>query len=314
MTASTAKVGDIELCFEEFGNPADPAVLLIMGIGAQMVFWRTEFCQQLAGQGYRVIRFDNRDCGLSTKLDGVRAGGGALIPTMAKFLAGVKITDTAYTLVDMAADAAGLLDHLGIEQAHIVGASMGGMIAQVFAAEHPDRTQTVTIIMSSNNQPFLPPPGPRQLMALLKPPPAGATREEIIANSVQVGRTIGSPKYRQSQAKSYLHAAEYYDRSYYPKGFARQFAAIMGTGNLAPFDNRITSPALVLHGRADKLMRPSGARAIARAIPGARLALIDGMGHDLPEPLWGRVIAKLTENFARSERAQDETESEAAGR
>ncbi|MEC4834818.1 alpha/beta fold hydrolase [Mycobacteroides chelonae] len=176
MTASTAKVGDIELCFEEFGNPADPAVLLIMGIGAQMVFWRTEFCQQLAGQGYRVIRFDNRDCGLSTKLDGVRAGGGALIPTMAKFLAGVKITDTAYTLVDMAADAAGLLDHLGIEQAHIVGASMGGMIAQVFAAEHPDRTQTVTIIMSSNNQPFLPPPGPRQLMALLKPrrpaPPA----------------------------------------------------------------------------------------------------------------------------------------------
>ncbi|SHO89646.1 Probable lipase/esterase LipG [Mycobacteroides abscessus subsp. bolletii] len=314
MTASTATVGDIELCYEEFGNPADPAVLLIMGIGAQMVFWRPEFCQQLADQGHRVIRFDNRDCGLSTKLDGVRAGGGSLIPSMAKFLAGVKITGTAYTLVDMAGDAAGLLDHLGIEQAHIVGASMGGMIAQVFAAEHPDRTATVSIIMSSNNQPFLPPPGPRQLMVLLKPPPEGASREQIIANSVQVGRIIGSPKYRQSPSKSYLHAAEYYDRSYYPKGFSRQFAAIMGTGSLAPFDNRITAPALVLHGKADKLMRPSGARAIARAIPGSRLALIDGMGHDLPEPLWNHIITKLTENFARSEPAAETPESEAAGR
>ena len=244
----------------------------------------------------------------------MRAGGGPLLPSMAKFLAGVKIIGTAYTLVDMAGDAAGLLDHLGIEQAHIVGASMGGMIAQVFAAEHPERTATVTIIMSSNNQPFLPPPGPRQLMALLKPPPVGATREQVIANSVQVGRIIGSPKFRQSESKSYLHAAEYYDRSYYPKGFSRQFAAIMGTGSLVPFDNRIAAPALVLHGRADKLMRPSGARAIARAIPGARLALIDGMGHDLPEPLWSRIITKLTETFARSEPAEDESESEAAGR
>lgn len=314
MAASTATVGEIELCYEEFGNPADPAVLLIMGIGAQMVFWRPEFCQQIADQGYRVIRFDNRDCGLSTKLDGMRAGGGSLLPSMAKFLAGVKITGTAYTLVDMAGDAAGLLDHLGIDRAHIVGASMGGMIAQVFAAEHPDRTATVTIIMSSNNQPFLPPPGPNQLMALLKAPPADATREEIIANSVRVGRIIGSPKYRQSQAKSYKHAAEYYDRSHYPKGFTRQFAAIMGTGSLAPFDNRIIAPALVLHGKADKLMRPSGARAIARAIPGARLALIDGMGHDLPELLWSRIVAKLTENFARSEPAEDAPEAEAAGR
>lgn len=306
-----APVGEIELCYEEFGHPNDPAVLLIMGIGAQMVFWRTDFCQQLAEKGYRVIRFDNRDCGLSTKLEGVHAGGGALIPSMAKFLAGIQVSGTAYTLVDMADDAAGVLDHLGIERAHVVGASMGGMIAQVFAAEHAHRAATATIIMSSNNRPFLPPPGPRQLLALLTPPPANATREQIIDASVKVGGIIGSPgKYRQSAEKARRHAAEYYDRSYYPKGFARQFAAIMGSGSLVPFNNRTTAPTLVLHGAADKLMRPSGARAIARAIPAAQLALIDGMGHDLPEPLWGQVIGKLTETFARSER--NNTEDQAA--
>ncbi|MFW0789711.1 alpha/beta fold hydrolase [Gordonia sp. CPCC 205333] len=298
--ANFATVGDLKICYDEFGDVDDPAVLLIMGIGAQMVFWRNEFCQQVADQGFRVIRFDNRDSGLSTKLDGVRAGGGSMLANMTRYYLGRPTAGTAYTLTEMADDAAGVLDHLGVAQAHIVGASMGGMIAQVFAAEHAERTRTLTVIMSSNNQGFLAPPGPKQLVALLKPPPKGASREEIIANTVRVGDIIGSPVHRPAPDKALAHATEYYDRSYYPIGFARQFAAIMGTGRLVPFDNRITAPTLVLHGADDKLMRPSGARAIARAIKGARFTLVNGMGHDLPEPLWDSIVSDLTANFARA--------------
>ncbi|GAB20233.1 putative esterase [Gordonia effusa NBRC 100432] len=297
--ANFATVGDLKICYDEFGDVDDPAVLLIMGIGAQMVFWRSEFCQQLADQGYRVIRFDNRDSGLSSKLDGVRAGGGSMVGNMTRYYLGRPTANTAYTLIDMADDAAGVLDHLGVTSAHIVGASMGGMIAQVFAAEHPDRTRTLTVIMSSSNKGFLAPPGPKQLVALLKPPPRGSSREEIIANTVSVGDIIGSPVHRPAPEVALAHATEYYDRSYYPIGFARQFAAIMGTGSLTPFDNRITAPTLVLHGAQDKLMRPSGARSIADAIDDAQFTLVDGMGHDLPEPLWDRIIGDLTANFRR---------------
>ncbi|ALG83629.1 alpha/beta fold hydrolase [Gordonia phthalatica] len=300
MTTSTgtARVGELDLCFEEFGDPNDPAVLLIMGLGAQMVFWRTEFCEQIAAAGYHVIRFDNRDCGLSSKLDGVRTGLTSLPLAMLRFEFGRATSGTAYTMTELADDAAGVLDHLGIDRAHIVGASMGGMIAQVFVAEHAHRTLSATVIMSSNNRPLLPPPGPRQLLALLKPQPAHATREELIEVALERGAVIGSRSYPAAADVARAHAAEYFDRSHYPAGFARQFAAILGTGSLVRFDQRILAPTLVMHGSEDRLMRLTGAKAVAKSVPGARLTVIDGMAHDLPRVLWDEIIGELTQHFA----------------
>ncbi|MBM7367965.1 alpha/beta fold hydrolase [Gordonia hydrophobica] len=296
----TARSGDLQICFEEFGDPDDPAVLLIMGVGAQMVFWRTEFCEQIAAVGYRVIRFDNRDSGLSSKLHGVAAGGGPILWSLLRFFVGQAVPGCAYTLREMADDAAAVLDHLGLERAHIVGASMGGMIAQVFASEHADRTRSATIIMSSNNRAFLPPPGPRQLVALLKPPPRGATREQMIDVNLERATVIGSRSYPADPAVARQHAAEYFDRSYYPIGFARQFAAILGTGSLVGYDETIAAPTLVLHGSEDKLMRLTGAKAVAKAVRGARLVVVDGMAHDLPRPLWDQIVGELTAHFGHA--------------
>lgn len=290
----TATHGDIEIAYEDMGNPDDPAVLLIMGLGAQLLLWRKGFCEKLVDQGLRVIRYDNRDIGLSSKLPGARSG--APLPTrMARSFLGLK-SPAGYTLEDMADDAGALLDHLGIEQAHVVGASMGGMIAQVFAARHTHRTRSLGVIFSSNNQAMLPPPGPKQLLALLTKP-KDSSREGIIENSVRVLSIIGSPGYPTPEDKSRADAAEGYDRSYYPAGVGRQFAAIMGSGSLRHYDRQITAPTVVIHGKADKLMRPSGGRAIARAIPGARLVLFDGMAHDLPEALWDDIVGELKSNF-----------------
>ena len=300
--SGTALSGDVELHYEDMGDPSDPPVLLIMGLGAQMLLWRNEFCEQLAGHGLRVIRFDNRDVGLSTK-SGRHQPGQPLVARLARSWLGLP-SKAAYTLEDMADDAAALLDHLGIEQAHIVGASMGGMIAQVFAARFAERTKTLAIIFSSNNQRALPPPGPRQLLALLKGPDPKSPRDVIIDNSVRVGKIIGSPQYPTPDDEARADAAESYDRNYHPRGIAQQFSAILGSGSLLPYDRRIVAPTVVIHGRADKLMRPSGGRAIARAIDGARLVLVDGMGHDLPKQLWGRVIDELTSNIAAAGRSQ----------
>nr|WP_090279198.1 alpha/beta hydrolase [Mycolicibacterium komanii]CRL75005.1 alpha/beta hydrolase [Mycolicibacterium komanii] len=290
-----AKSGDLDIHYEDMGDPGDPAVLLIMGLGAQLLLWRKDFCERLIDQGLRVIRYDNRDVGLSSKLHGVRAGG-PLVPRMLRSLLGLR-SPAGYTLEDMADDAAALLDHLDIDRAHIVGASMGGMIAQVFAARHKPRTQTVAIIFSSNNQALLPPPGPRQLLAILQRP-KGSTREAVIDNAVRVSKIIGSPGFPASEERLRADAIEGYDRSYYPAGIGRHFAAILGSGSLRPYDREITAPTVVLHGKADKLMRPSGGQAIAKAIANARLVLFDGMGHELPEPLWDDIIGELKTNFA----------------
>jgi len=193
-----------------------------------------------------------------------------------------------------------VLDHLGITHAHIVGASMGGMIAQVFAGRFPKRARSLAILFSSNNRPFLPPPAPRALLALLKGPPPGSPREVIVDNAVRVTNIIGSPRYRAPEEQVRAEAAEGYDRNYHPQGIARQFGAILGTGSLRGYNRRIDAPTVVIHGRADKLMRPSGGRAVARAIDGARLVLFDGMGHDLPQQLWDRLIGVLTGNFAEA--------------
>lgn len=296
--SGTARSGDLELHYDEFGDPQDPAVLMIMGLGAQMVYWREDFVRTIADAGYRVIRFDNRDIGLTTKLDGARVGGPALPLKLGYSLLGRPVGGAPYDLTDMAEDARAVLDHLEIGRAHIVGASMGGMITQVFAAEHADRVDTATIIMSSNNKAFLPPPGPKQMRALITPPPKGAGREKIIEHTTRLQGIIGSPVHPPRPEVAREHSREYFDRSYYPAGMVRQFAAILGTGSLVEYNKRTTAPTLVLHGTHDKLMRPSGARAIADAIPGARLAMIDGMAHDLPEPLWGQIVGELTTHFS----------------
>jgi pimeloyl-ACP methyl ester carboxylesterase len=290
-----ATSGDLKLYYEDMGDIDDPPVLLIMGLGAQLLLWRTAFCERLVGRGLRVIRYDNRDVGLSSKTQR-RSSGQPLVTRLVRSFLGLP-SKAAYKLEDMADDAAAVLDHLGIERAHIVGASMGGMIAQIFAGRFQERTKTLAIIFSSNNSAFLPPPGPRQLLALIKGPAPSSPRDVIIDNAVRVSKIIGSPRYLASEEQLRAEAIESYERSYYPWGVARHFDAVLGSGSLRRYNRQTTAPTVVIHGRADKLMRPSGGRAVTRAIEGARLVTYDGMGHDLPQQLWDQVIGVLAKNF-----------------
>src|SRR6476659_1328911 len=289
--------GDIEIYYEDMGDHNNPAVLLIMGLGAQLLLWRKEFCEKLVDQVLCVMCDDNRDVGLSTKVTG-RHTGVPLAPRMVRSFLGLR-SPAVYTLEDVADDAAALLDHLKIDTAHIVGASTGGMIAQIFAARHKVRTKPLAIIFSSNNQALLPPPGPRQLLAILQKP-KGATREAIVENAVRVTRITGSPGYPAPEERIRADAIEGYDRSYYPAGVGRHFAAVLGSGSLLGYNRQISVPTVVIHGKADKLMRPFGGRAIARAIKGARLVLFDGMGHDLPRELWDDIVGELKTTFAEA--------------
>jgi pimeloyl-ACP methyl ester carboxylesterase len=299
---SRSRSGDLKLHYEDMGDIDDPPVLLIMGLGAQMVLWRTEFCERLVRQGLRVIRYDNRDIGLSSKIE-PHSSGQPLVTRLIRSWLGLP-SKAAYTLEDMADDAAALLDHLDITTAHVIGASMGGMIAQIVAARFAERTKSLGVIFSSNNRAFLPPPAPRALLALIQGPPPDAPRDVIVDNAVRVSKVIGSPGYPMPDEDVRADAAESYDRNHNPWGVARQFSAILGSGSLLHHDRRIIAPTVVIHGRADKLMRPTGGRSIARAIQGARLVLIDGMGHDLPKELWDQVIVELTSHFAGSGQAQ----------
>jgi pimeloyl-ACP methyl ester carboxylesterase len=292
----------VELYYEDMGDPGDPAVLLIMGLGSQLLLWRSAFCEKLAGQGLRVIRYDNRDVGLSSKSDRARSGGPMIVP-MVRFWLGLR-NSSDYTLEDMADDAAAILDHLDIEHAHIVGASMGGMIAQVFAARFRERTRSLAIIFSSNNQRFLPPPAPRALMSILTGPSPKSPRDVIIDNVVRVSKIIGSPDYPTPEEQVRDDAIAGYERCFYPWGVSQHFSAIVGSGSLLHYDRQITAPTVVIHGSADKLQRPAGGRAIARAIRGARLVMVRGMGHDLPEQLWDRIIGELTGNFVKADANQ----------
>ncbi|GFG73159.1 alpha/beta fold hydrolase [Mycobacterium botniense] len=293
-----ARNGAVQLYYEDMGEPDRSAVLLIMGLGAQLLLWPTGFCEKLIGQGLRVIRYDNRDVGLSSKTE-YRGRIGPLVPRLIRSWLGLP-SPAIYSLEDMAQDAAAVLDHLGIGAAHIVGASMGGMIAQIFAARFPQRTRSLAVIFSSNNRPLLPPPHPRALAAIITGPPPGSPREVIVDNAVRVSKIIGGPRYPKPEAQVRREAAQSYDRSYHPWGITRHFDAVLGSGSLARYDRQITAPTVVIHGRADKLMRPSGGRAIARAIRGARLVLVDGMGHELPEQLWDLVVGELKRNFAEA--------------
>jgi pimeloyl-ACP methyl ester carboxylesterase len=293
----TARSGDLDIYYEDMGDPDDPPVLLIMGLGAQLLLWRQGFCERLVDQGLRVIRYDNRDVGLSSKVEG-RHTGAKLAPRLVRSYLG-RSSEAVYTLEDMADDAVALLDRLKIDTAHIVGGSMGGMIAQIFAARHRDRTKTLAVIFSSNNQPLLPPPGLKQLQAITTRP-KDTSRDGIIANAVRVAGIIGSPGYPTPEETVRANAVEGYERSYYPAGVARHVGAVLGSGSLLRYDKQITVPTVVIHGRADKLMRPSGGRAVAKAIRNARFVTFDGMAHDLPEPLWDDIVGELKTTFAEA--------------
>jgi pimeloyl-ACP methyl ester carboxylesterase len=296
MNEEFAPLGEVELCYERFGDPAAPAVLLIMGLGTQMIAWHEDFCGMLVDRGFHVIRFDNRDCGRSTWFDSVPP------PGMLELLRR-KPRRPAYTLDDMADDAAGLLDHLEIERAHIVGVSMGGMIAQVLAGRHRDRVHSLVSIMASVGSRWSGQPAFRAYPLLLRPLPRH--REAYIKAAEKVFRVIGSPGFPRDEAHIRELLGRSWERGLTAAGTGRQMAAILASGNRTSALRRITAPTLVIHGTADKLVSVSGGRATARAIPGARLMLIEGMGHDLPRGAWPRLVDGIaaTANAATRERA-----------
>lgn len=290
MAEQFCRAGDIELCYETYGDPSDPALLLIMGLGTQMVAWRPDFCEQLAGNGFHVVRFDNRDIGRSTKVEGPP-------PTVAQLLrrsprAGV------YRLSDMAEDAIGLLDHLGVQAAHVVGASMGGMIAQTMAARHPERVLSLASIMSTTGNRWKGQPHLKLYPLFLRRSPTD--RDAFIAHIGRVFAAIGSPGFDRDEDEIKAIAAESFDRDRDPAGGARQLGAIVASGDRTTEVRRITAPTVVIHGTRDVLVRPSGGRATAAAIPGAKLVLIDGMGHDLPRAVWPRIVEAVVENTRRA--------------
>ena len=287
----------MELCYEPFGDPDRPAVLLVMGLGTQMLGWHADFCAELADRGFFVIRYDNRDVGRSTHLDGAPA------PTPAEILTR-RISRPAYVLGDMAADGVGLLDELGIDSAHVVGASMGGMIGQTIAAEHGDRVLSLVSIMSSTGSRWSGQPAPRILPVFLQKP--AKTKEDYQDRLVKLFALIGSPDFERDPAELREMAGVAWERGVDPAGFARQLGAIIASGHRAADLRRITAPTLVIHGKADRLVRPSGGRATARAIPGARLELIDGMGHDLPRGVWPRLLDGIEATAERAHRPAPE--------
>ena len=287
----TAPANGIEIAYEAFGDPADPAVLLIMGLGVQMLGWDAEFCELLAGRGFCAVRFDNRDVGRSTKIEGGQR------PDLIAAAMG-DASSASYTLDEMADDCAGLLDHRGVEAAHVVGASQGGMIAQTLAIRQPRRVLSLVSIMSSTGELSVGQPHPEALPAHLTRPPAD--RDGYAEFVVRAWRVIGSPEFEADEEKLRERARASFDRGYYPEGTARQLVAILASGDRTEALRRLEVPAVVIHGTDDALIDVSGGKATAAAIPGAELELIEGMGHDLPPPLWPRLAEAMAAHVERA--------------
>ncbi len=281
----TAHVNGIDVEYVMEGDPADPPLLLVMGLGAQLVAWPDSFVQGLRDRGYFIVRFDNRDSGLSTKWEGM--------PDIVSLLSGDSTT-APYTVEDMADDAAALLAQLGITKAHVVGVSMGGMITQALVIRHPDHFLSAASIMSTTGDRSVGAPTTDAMNALLRP--MATSRDEAIAASLAGSKVIGSPKYPTDEATLRQRAGAAYDRSYCPEGTARQLGAILGSPDRTEGLRGVHMPFLVLHGEDDPLVTLSGGQATAAAVPGAKLVTIPGMGHDLPEALWGQITDAIVAN------------------
>jgi pimeloyl-ACP methyl ester carboxylesterase len=281
----------IQIEYETFGDSTNPPLLLIMGLGAQMILWDEEFCEQIAARGFYVIRFDNRDAGLSTHFHD------APLPDLPAAMTGDS-SSASYTLSDMAADAAGLLDALGLSAAHIVGASMGGMIAQSFAIEHPDKTLSLCSIMSTTGDTAVGQPDPEALEMLMATPPQ--TVEEAADTAVLAAKIIGGKRYPVDEERVRARAVEGWNRDHDALGFGRQLVGIMASGDRTPGLAGVRVPTLVIHGLDDPLVTPSGGESTAKAVPGARLLNVEGMGHDLPIPLWPGIIDAIVENAEKA--------------
>jgi len=287
---STAKIDGIELVYDTFGDSSHPPLLLIMGLGGQMISWEDDLCAQLAARGYWVIRFDNRDVGLSTKFD--QADTPNLFALMQSFVQKDPI-HAPYTLRDMAKDAVGLLEALGIQAAHVVGVSMGGMIAQMLAIYHPGHVSSLTSIMSTTGHPDLPLPKPEAIALLTRPTPTD--RDGYIEVSLRDMRFLnGDLPLDEQRARE--HAAKDYDRGLCPAGFNRQLAAILASGSRREALHSVRIPTLVIHGKVDPLVPVEGGIDTAQSIPGAKLLIIEGMGHSLPPVIWPNVIEAIAEH------------------
>ncbi|MCU0271144.1 MAG: alpha/beta fold hydrolase [Acidimicrobiales bacterium] len=272
-----ASANGVELEYECLGDPADPTLLLVNGLGAQLVSWEDEFLHGLLDRGFRVVRFDNRDAGRSTWFDG---------------------RDDSYALADMAADAAGLLDALEVPAAHVFGTSMGGMIAQQLCIDHPERVRSLTSVMSTTGDPDVGQPAPGVLEQLVQPVPRA--REAYLDRTVAAARGYCSPEWFDADRARARFAREY-DRAFHPEGTVRQFLAIATSGSRSDALRAVRVPTLVIHGDADALVDVSGGRRTAEVVPGAELMVCEGMGHDLPTVLWGRIIEAVTLLAARAE-------------
>jgi pimeloyl-ACP methyl ester carboxylesterase len=265
----------IDIAYERLGDPRAPTVLMIMGLGSQLIGWPDELCAALIARGLHLIRFDNRDVGQSTHM-----------------------TNASYRMSDMAADAVGLLDALGLPSAHVVGASMGGFIAQTIAIEHPERVRSLTSIMSSTGDRSVGQPHPEALRLFTLPPVTA--REDVVRRMQDVFRVIGSPGFPIDLDAIGDRAGRAFDRAYDPLGMARQGMAVLASGDRTPRLRALAVPTLVIHGAADRMVDVSGGRATAAAIPGAELIVIDGMGHDLPRALWPQLVTKIAELVQRA--------------
>ena len=286
-----ANANGIEICYDIFGHADGEPLVLIMGLSAQMVLWDDEFCQQLATRGFRVIRFDNRDIGQSTKMSGGKRITAMDILKLRFF--GI-LPSATYTLRDMANDTTGLMDALGIRSAHIVGASMGGAIAQVIAIHSPERVRSLTSIMSTTGNLKLPQPKREAMTLLMAPPPK--TKDEYIALFARNWKILRQGSFPQDEAKDRDRAERCYARGLNPAGVGRQFRAILASGARNKALAGVKVPSLVIHGTVDPLVRPEAGRDTANAIPGAKLVMVEGMGHALPIPMWPQVIGAIAEH------------------
>jgi pimeloyl-ACP methyl ester carboxylesterase len=290
MTDQFASVGELDIAYQTLGDPADAPLLLVMGLGMHLIHWDLELCRQLADRGFHVIRYDNRDAGRSTKID-------APVPNLVRAMAGLPI-ESPYLLRDMADDAFGLLDQLGIERAHVLGASMGGMIGQEMAIRRPDRVLSLASLMSTTGERRHGRPKLRLWSLFVHRAPQ--RRDDYVEYFVRVFRMVGSPGYPGDEARLRELAEATYDRGHYPAATGRQLAAIMASGDRTKQLRRLAVPTVVIHGTDDPLVPFRGGVATARAIPDAEFIAIPGMGHDLPREVWPKVVDAVVMNTARA--------------